>query len=140
MSSALRFTSKEKLNTELSWEIIDNKTQADFLGLTLSLQIATFKTRTLIRTCLSKRKDNPNAHRSGSFMQLPYFGEKYAKSFFLNFTKQYNSLISKTRRLIPEYFSLFIAKKMKHKKFKRLSYGQSNHSNLLLIRIKIGYS
>ena len=73
-------------------------------------------------------------------MQFPYLGEKYAKSFFPYFTKQYNSLDSKTRKLIPEEFGQFLAKTMKPQKCKHFSYGHSKHANMLLTRIRIGYS
>ena len=138
VSGALHLTSKEKLNNELSWESI--KTRADFLGLTLFHKIATSKTRPLVRSCLPKQKVNPDSLRSGNLMQFPYLGEKYAKSFFPFFTKQYNSQSSKTRRLIPEEFSAFIAKNMKPNKYKHFSYGHSKHANMLLARIRIGYS
>ena len=85
VSGALHLTSKDKLNTELSWESI--KSRADFLGLTLFHKIATSKTRPLVRTCLPKLKTNCDTLRSGNFMQFPYLGEKYAKSFFPIFYK-----------------------------------------------------
>ena len=138
VSGALHLTSKDKLNTELSWESI--KSRADFLGLTLFHKIATSKTRPLVRTCLPKLKTNCDTLRSGNFMQFPYLGEKYAKSFFPYFTKQYSSLDSKTRKLIPEEFSVYLSKSLKPPKFKHFAYGHSKYANMLLARIRIGYS
>ena len=97
VSGALHLTSKDKLNTELSWESI--KSRADFLGLTLFHKIATSKTRPLVRPCLPKLKTNRDTLRSGNFMQFPYLGEKYAKSFFPYFQNNIFILIQKLENL-----------------------------------------
>ena len=87
MNGALHLTSKDKLNNELSWESI--QTRADFLGLTMFHTIFTSKTRSLARYCQPKQKLNPDTLRFGNLMHFPYIGEKYEKSFFPFFTKQY---------------------------------------------------
>ena len=135
---ALHCTSKQKVNTELSWESIEDR--AHFLGLSLFHKIAIGCTRPLIRDCLPTRKINPETLRSGSFHQFPYAGEKFSKSFFPFFTKKYNNLPHKVRNLSIEDFKLQLSDQIKPKKHKHYAYSYNKYANVLLTRVRIGYS
>ena len=135
---ALQCTSKDKVNTELSWESIEDR--ANFLGLSLFHKIAIGGTRPLIRDCLPSQKINPDTLRSGGFYQFPYKGEKFARSFFPYFTKKYNSLPHKTRTLSIENFKINLSHQIKPKKHGHYSYGYNKYTNILLTRIRIGNS
>ena len=98
----MHLTGKDTLNAELSWESID--TRADFLGLSIFHKIARNETRPLIRECLPKRTINFETLQSGGFIQFPFKGQRFAKSFFPYFTKNYNFLNTDTRTLVTEDF------------------------------------
>ena len=62
------------------------------------------------------------------------------KVFFPFFTKKYNSLDHKIRSLGIDDFKEKLSLQIKPQKFKHFSYGYSKRGNILLTRIRIGYS
>ena len=81
VTGALNYSSKEKLNYDLSWETI--KVRADFLGLTIFHKIRGQLTRPLIRSCMPEiNLDQQYLLRNKSpFVNYPSFGVKFDKSF-----------------------------------------------------------
>ena len=79
-SSALFFTSKDKLNVELGWESISER--ADFLGLTLFHKIHLKETRPLVFKCMSTL--NLFSSRSkGNYKMFPNLGKYFQILSFL---------------------------------------------------------
>ena len=97
VSGALHNTSRATLNNELAWESIS--TRAEFLGMIIFHKIVKNETRPLIRECLPPRLTNHVTLRSEGLQNFPYKGLCFSKSFFPMFTKKYNLLNNKTRKM-----------------------------------------
>ena len=137
VSGALHNTSRVSLNEELAWESID--TRAQFLGLTIFHKIVKNETRPLIRECLPPRTIHHETLRSEGFRNFPFKGLCFANSFFPMFTKKYNLLHAKTRKLNTQDFKAHLLNTMKPKKCKHFSYGHKAE-NMMLTRIRVNFS
>ena len=137
VSGALHNTSRVTLNNELAWESIN--TRAEFLGLTIFHKIVKNETRPLIRECLPPRSTNHVTLRSEGLQNFQFKGLCFSKSFFPMFTKKYNLLNNKTRKMSIEDFKSHLLNTMKPKKCKHFSYGQKSE-NMLLTRIRVNCS
>ena len=137
VSGALHNTSRVSLNNELAWESIS--TRAEYLGLAIFHKIVKNETRPLIRDCLPPRSMNFVTLRSEGLQNFPFKGLCFANSFFPTFTKKYNLLNSKTRKMDTIDFKSHLLNKMKPQKCKHFAYGQK-YENMLLTRIRVNCS
>ena len=111
VSGALHNTSRVSLNNELAWESIS--TRAEYLGLAIFHKIVKNETRPLIRDCLPPRSMNFVTLRSEGLQNFPFKGLCFDNSFFRTFTKKYNLLNSKTRKMSTIDFKSHPLNKMK---------------------------
>ena len=137
VSGALHNTSKVSLNNELAWECID--TRAQFLGLSIFHKIVKNETRPLIRECLPPRTINHETLRSEGLRNFPFKGLCFANSFFPTYTKKYNLLNAKTRKLNTQDFKSHLLNTMKPKKCTHFCYGHKAE-NMMLTRIRVNCS
>ena len=138
VTGALPFTSREKLNTELGWETI--KQRSEILGLNIFHKIHRYETRPLIRTCMPKvdfEREN-NLRSKGSYIPFKNYGAKFNSSFFPYQTKRWNSLPQHVRSLNLVDFKLF-TNTLKPKRYKHFQKG-NKYINSLLTRIRVGRS
>ena len=139
VTGALSYSSKEKLNYDLSWETI--KDRAEFLGLTIFHKIRCQLTRPLIRSCMPAiNLDQQYLLRNKSpFVDYPAFGAKFKQSFFPHFLKSYNNLPSNIKGLLFNDFKDHLATYLKPKRHKHFNRG-SKAGNNLLTQIRVGRS
>ena len=139
VSGALHFTSKEKLNSELGWESINER--GDLLSLSIFQKIHLHDTRPLIRNCMPKLDlDNHYGIRSkGGYIPFPFKGDIFNLSFFPNTTKLWNSLPNNIQSKNLDEFKIDMKERIKPTKYKHFARG-SKIGNTLLTRIRVGRS
>ena len=138
VSGALHYSSIEKLNKELGWETIQDR--AEYLGITFFHKIHLHETRPLIQKYMPKIKSDQHDLRSnGGYEKYPNYGVHFYNSFFPHFSKTWNLLPTKLRRLNLKDFKQQVASNFKPKRYKHFSRG-SKLSNTLLTRIRLGRS
>ena len=138
VTSALHFTSQEKLEAELGWESI--QTRYEFLGLSFFHKFVHHMTRPLIRKFLPEYVPNTNNRSAGKLKEFPYTGKEMANSFIPNFTKKWNRLDSsvKVEKDITKFKDM-LKLKLKPKKYKHFSRGPKK-GNRLLTQLRVGRS
>ena len=139
VTSTLKYTSKEKLFSELGWETMEKR--AYILGICLFHKIVKGETRPLIKSLLPEynTSNHHNLRNTKPLKPFPFKGVKYSKSFFPFFTKKYNDLNKKTRQLLTEDFKLEIKKLFKPPRLKHLNTG-SKYGCSLMTRVRVGRS
>ena len=91
-------------------------------------KIAINQTRPLIWDWVPDKKTNPENLHFGSFILFPFKGQRFAKSFFPNFTKKYTSLTKDTRLLSLEDFKGKLSTDMKPFKYKHFYFSFPQNS------------
>ena len=138
VTGAMHHSSAEKLDFDLGWETL--KDRADYLGITLFHKIHLHETRPLIRKYMPKIKDDGHNLRSnGGYKNYPNYGVNFIKSFFPYFSKAWNNLPHKIKKLNLIDFKKQVATKYKPKKYKHFSRG-SKIGNVLLTQVRVGRS
>ena len=136
-SSALFYTSKDKLNVELGWESLSDR--ADFLGLTIFHKIHLQETRPLVFKCMSTLNEF-SSRSKGKYKLFPNLGANFTKSFFPYFTKRWNNLGTTLQsKLDLNEFKLELKLEIKPKKHKHFQKG-SKIGNANLTRLRVGRS
>ena len=97
------------------------------------------QTRLLIRDFLPPRAANHETLCSGGLINFPYKGLQFANSFFPFFTKHYNLLSAKTKKLPLDEFKIILSRTLKPTNFKHYHFGQK-YPNMLLTRIRVNCS
>ena len=138
VSSALHFTSQEKLEIELGWESLP--VRYTFLGLSIFHKVARHQTRPLIRKLLPEYLPQTTTRANGKFTEFRYTGMDMATSFFPHFTKQWNNLDSSLRnKKDMAKFKIKLKDKLKPIKYKHFSRG-SKKGNTSLTQLRVGRS
>ena len=139
VTGTFHFSSREKLNIELGWETIKNR--SDNLGLNIFHKIHSYETRPLIRTCMPKRdiENKCNTRSKGGYIPFSNIGLKFKNSFFPHMSRLWNSLPTNVKCKNVSDFKNFINKERKPIRHKHFARG-SKKSNSLLTKIRIGRS
>ena len=138
-SGALHFTNREKFNTELGWESIENR--AKFLGLSLFHKIKLHETRPLSRKFMPQIDIKIQNTRYHTILKpFPPLGLQFSKSFFPHFTSLWNDLETNLQNE-PDLnlFKQNLKSKFKPKKHKHFMKG-SRRGNALLTQLRVGRS
>ena len=139
VTGTFHFTSREKLNTELGWETIKNR--SDNLSLNIFHKIHLHETRPLIRSCMPK-KDIKNYHdtrQKGGYLPLKNSGLKLKNSFFPYTARLWNNLPKTVQCKDITGFKECINKERKPMRHKHFSRG-NKISNSLITKIRVGRS
>ena len=94
VTGALHFTSQTRLEADLSWETIADRTK--LLGICIFHKIHLLQTRPLIRRCLPELNNNIT-RQAGTYKPIKYYGLKYKNSFFPIFSVFWSKLKSSLR-------------------------------------------
>ena len=139
VTGTFQFTNREKLNCELGWETI--KQRSDNLGLNMFHKIHSHETRPLIRNCMPKPDlDNRfNIRSKGGYIPFKYIGSKCKNSFFPHTANLWNSLPKHVKCKSVIDFKDFINKELKPPRYKHFARGNKS-SNSLLTKIRVGRS
>ena len=139
VTGTFHFTSREKLNTELGWETIKNR--SDNLGLNIFHKIHLHETQPLIRSCMPKKdiKNNHDTRQKGGYLPFKHFGLKFKNSFFPHTAFLWNNLPKNVRCKDVADFKEYINKERKPPRYKHFSRG-SRKGNSLLTKIRVGRS
>ena len=89
-TGALHLTSQIKLESELGWESLS--TRANFLGLCQFKKFHLHESRPLVLQCMPEINLTRCTRNKTFYRPFPPLGDKFSKSFFPYFTKQYNNL------------------------------------------------
>ena len=92
-TGALHLTRQIKLESELGWESLS--TRANFLGLCQFKKFHLHESRPLVLRCMPEINFTRNTRNKTFYHAFPPLGDKFSKSFFPHFTKQYNNLDKK---------------------------------------------
>ena len=92
VTGTFHFTNKEKLNLELGWEKIQNR--SDNLSLSIFHKIHLHETRPLIRKCMPKPdiENKFNLRSKGGYIPFKNLGIKFKKKLF-SLTQQFYGII-----------------------------------------------
>ena len=125
VTGALKFTSKEKLLTELGWE--SNTERFDFLMLCHFHKIVLYQTRANIRPCMPQPliSNYPNRHRR--FSRYKYTNTDFEKSFFPYILEKWESLDPKLKMLGDMVeFKTQLSLTFKPKRYRHFRVGSKN--------------
>ena len=135
VTGALHLSSRQQLEKELGWETIQQR--IDILSLNFFHKIHSGVTRPLIKTCMTESIKSSN-RSAGQYKLHKNYGTKHQKSFFPHYTKHWNKLSEKLRRLPPEEFKTELkAEMLKPKKY--LHCG-SKLGNKFITWLRVGQS
>ena len=139
VTGTFHFTSREKLNTEVGWETIKNR--SDNLSLNIFHKIHLHETQPLIRSCMPKKdiKNNHDTRQKGGYLPFKHFGLKFKNSFFPHTAFLWNNLPKNVRCKDVADFKEYINKERKPPRYKHFSRG-SRKGNSLLTKIRVGRS
>ena len=139
VTGTFQFTSRDKLNLELGWETIKNR--SDNLGLKMFHKIHSHETRPLIRSCMPKPDigNKSNLRSKGGYKPFENLGVKFKNSFFPHTTHLWTSLPQNVRTMSVSDFKEYIDKESKPPKYKHFSRG-NKISNSLLTKLRVGRS
>ena len=137
-TGALHFTSQTKLETDLAWETIADR--SEFLGLSLFHKIVLGETRPLVCNFMPKVKFNINLRFGQNFEVFPPLGNKFSNSFFPHFTNSWNKLDVKLKCEKDIFiFKENLKIQIKPKKYKHFARGPKK-GNSLLTQLRVGRS
>ena len=139
VTGACKFTSRDKLNSELGWETISKR--CEILSLTLFHKIHKQETRPLIRKCMPEPDiGNKFPTRSkGGYVPFKKINQKFDNSFFPHTTILWNNLPKNVKCMDLNDFKLYIKKELKPPRIKHFARG-NKYANTLLTRIRVGRS
>ena len=139
VTGTYHFTNKEKLNLELGWETI--KQRSDNLSLNIFHKIHSHETRSLVKSCMPKPdiENKFNLRSKGGYIPFKYLGMRFKNSFFPHTTLLWNNLPKNVQSKNTTDFKAYINKERKPPRYKHYSKG-SKIGNTLLTKIRVGRS
>ena len=139
VTGALHYTSKDKLNAELGWESIQDRSQ--ILGLSIFHKIHLGLTRPLITTLKPELViKTVNTRQKASYKPFPYTQSKMHKSFFPHFTRSWLGLKSSVQEIQDiDDFKAQLKLHLKPARHKHYTKG-SKLGNKLLTHLRLGRS
>ena len=131
VTGAFHFSSKDKLNIELGWETIQQR--SDILGLNIFHKIHLHETRPLIRSCMPKLdfENKHNTRSKGGYIPFKNLGFKFKNSFFPHTVCQWNSLPKQVQCKNLYDFKEFTNKQFKPPRYKHFARGNKFANTLL---------
>ena len=98
------------------------------------------ESRPLILQCMPQINFTRNTRNKDLYRPFPALGDKFSKSFFPHFTREFNKLDLKLQceHDLPT-FKDYLKEKLKPKKYKHFSWG-SKRGNALLTQLRVGRS
>ena len=139
VTGALHYSSREKLNSELGWESLQDRYH--ILGLSLFRKIINFDVRPLILT-LKPGFSSPsvNTRQGPQYKQFPFSSVKMSKSFFPYFTKLWNTL-DKTIKCESDINEFKTKLKQQYKPTRHRHFDKGSQTgNKLLTRLRLNRS
>ena len=136
VTGALKFSSKEKLLTELAWE--SNTERFDYLMLCHFQKIVLYQTRANIRECLPQLlvSNYPNRHRR--FTRYSSTNKDFEKTFFPYILEKWEALDTKIKILGDMVeFKLQLSLIYKPKRYRHFNVG-SKTCNSLHTQLRVG--
>ena len=137
-TGALHYTSQTRLEADLGWESLS--TRANFLGLCQFKKFHLHESRPLIFQCMPEINLLRKNRNTDFYKPFPPIGDKFSKSFFPYFTKQFNNLEIKLQSehdLVT--FKEDLKVKLKPKKYRHFGWG-SKRGNTLHTQLRVGRS
>ena len=135
---AMKFTSKQKIFTELGWESIDKR--IEYLSLCLFHKIHIHETRAQIRQCLPPVLQYPNFTRSNKhYNSYPETNNDFCNSFFPKISTLWNNLPFHIRNMDMLDFKIELGKLIKPYKNRVLNTG-SRFGNSIHSQLRLGHS